>query len=170
MSAALRPVLVPDTVLDPAVHRLAIGLLGGRLADAVDLATQTRQAQWNVKGPDAHSLGMLFDGMHDAVDGYVDLLAERVVQLGGVAFGTARQAATRSTLTEYPAAVDGTDHLAAMAAVLAELRGLMRDAIEKTTGWGDVESTELCTEIARGVDKWLWMVDAHARTVSTPRA
>jgi starvation-inducible DNA-binding protein len=113
---------------------------------------------------------MLFDGMHDAVDGYVALLAERVVQLGGVAFGTARQAATRSTLSEYPAVVDGNDHLAAMAAVLIELRVLMREAVEQTAGWGDVESTELCAEIARGVDKWLWMVDAHARTVSSPRA
>ena len=152
MSAVAMPVFVSDGALDPAVRRLAIGLLSARLADAVDLGTQARQAQWNVKGPQFNSFQILFDGVHDAINGYVDLLAERVVQLGGVAFGTARQTATRSTLTEYPIVVEGRDHITAMTAVLLELGTLMRDAVEKTTAWEDLESAEVCAEVLRGID------------------
>ena len=62
----------------------------------------------------------------DAVEDYVDDLAERVVQLGGIAHGTARQVAKRSTLPEYPAASAGRDHAEAMATALAAFRRLAR--------------------------------------------
>src|SRR5437763_7961166 len=85
-----------------------IDLLNARLADAIDLQTQTKQAHWNVKGPDFIALHKLFDEVNEDVEDYVDDIAERIVQLGGVAEGTARIAAKRSSLNEYPAnAVDG---------------------------------------------------------------
>jgi starvation-inducible DNA-binding protein len=80
-----------------------VGLLNARLADSIDLQTQCKQAHWNVKGPSFIALHKLFDDINTDVQEYVDLLAERVVQLGGVAEGTARCAAERSTLREYPA-------------------------------------------------------------------
>src|SRR2546430_14333610 len=66
-----------------------INLLNQRLADAIDLQTQAKQAHWNVKGPQFIALHKLFDEIDEAVEEYVDLLAERVVQLGGIAEGTA---------------------------------------------------------------------------------
>ena len=168
MTAVALPAFDPEAALDPAVRRLAIGLLGARLADAVDLGTQMRQARWNVKGPTAHSLQMLFDGIQGALDVYVDLLAERVVQLGGVAFGTSRQAATRSLLREYPSVVDGSDHLLAVSAVLADFGASIRDAAHQTDEWGDGESADICTEISRGIDKWSWMVEAHGESTVAP--
>src|SRR5260370_14600481 len=89
-----------------------IDLLNARLADCIDLQTQTKQAHWNVKGPTFIALHELFDKINEAVEDYVDDIAERAVQLGGVAEGTARMAAKRSSLTEYPAkAVDVPSHL-----------------------------------------------------------
>src|SRR2546421_2851010 len=75
-------------------------LLNNRLAEAIDLQTQVKQAHWNVKGPQFIALHKLFDEINDAVVEYVDLLAERVVQLGGTAEGTARVVAERSELPE----------------------------------------------------------------------
>src|SRR6478735_1994864 len=77
-------------------------LLNLRLADCIDLQTQCKQAHWNVKGPQFIGLHKLFDDINEDVEEYVDLLAERVVQLGGVAEGTARVVAGRSVLTDYP--------------------------------------------------------------------
>src|SRR5206468_6148328 len=77
-------------------------LLNQRLADAVDLQSQMKQAHWNVKGPHFIGLHKLFDKIYEDVGSYVDLIAERIVQLGGVAQGTARVAAKRSRLEEYP--------------------------------------------------------------------
>jgi len=71
-------------------------LLNQRLASAVDLQMQMKQAHWNVKGPSFIGLHELFDKVAEAVEGYVDQIAERIVQLGGVAEGTMRMAASRT--------------------------------------------------------------------------
>ena len=73
-----------------------IDLLNARLADAIDLQSQTKQAHWNVKGPNFIALHELFDKINEDVEDNVDELAERVVQLGGVAEGTVRTAAKRA--------------------------------------------------------------------------
>ncbi len=75
-------------------------LMNQRLASAVDLQSQLKQAHWNVKGPSFIGLHELFDQVAEAVEGYVDQIAERIVQLGGVAEGTVRMAAARTRLTE----------------------------------------------------------------------
>src|SRR4051794_6376953 len=75
----------------PADARSRIAdLLNRRLADCIDLQTQCKQAHWNVKGPSFIGLHKLFDDINTDVEEYVDLLAERVVQLVGIAEGTAR--------------------------------------------------------------------------------
>src|SRR5271163_3503340 len=71
-------------------------LMNQRLADAVDLQMQMKQAHWNVKGPHFIGLHELFDQIDETVESYVDLIAERIVQLGGTAEGTVRVAAQRS--------------------------------------------------------------------------
>ncbi|MGZ3174025.1 MAG: DNA starvation/stationary phase protection protein Dps, partial [Croceibacterium sp.] len=91
-----------------------------RLADCIDLQTQCKQAHWNVKGVNFIALHELFDDINESVEEYVDLLAERVVQLGGVAEGTLRLAATRSTLKVYPPLITAAaQHVDALAGALA---------------------------------------------------
>jgi starvation-inducible DNA-binding protein len=144
------------------VRAKTIDLLNARLADAIDLQTQTKQAHWNVKGPNFIALHELFDKINDDVLEYVDELAERAVQLGGVAHGTARMVAMRSSLVEYPAsAVDGHSHVDALSSVLAAFGTLARRAIDQANEIGDLDTADLFTEISRGVDKWLWFVEAH---------
>src|SRR5712692_11665999 len=79
-----------------------IALINQRLADIVDLQMQLKQAHWNVKGPHFIGLHELFDKIAEDVETYVDEIAERAVQLGGIAQGTVRAAASRSRLEEYP--------------------------------------------------------------------
>src|SRR6202158_3760525 len=90
----------------PKNNRAALaGLMNQRLADVIDLQLQMKQAHWNVKGPHFIGLHELFDDIDEAVEAYVDLIAERIAQLGGIAEGTARVAAARSRLEEYPLAI-----------------------------------------------------------------
>src|ERR1700752_3863084 len=98
--------------LSESVRTKMIELLNARLADAIDLQTQTKQAHWNVKGPTFIALHELFDKVNEDVEDYVDTIAERVVQLGGVAEGTARSVARRSGLSDYaPKGPNGRDHV-----------------------------------------------------------
>src|ERR1043166_6877218 len=68
--------------LPEATRSEAIGLLNQRLAECIDLATQCKQAHWNVKGPSFIDLHALFPAVHETVEDYADLIAERIVQLG----------------------------------------------------------------------------------------
>ncbi|MGH7518395.1 MAG: DNA starvation/stationary phase protection protein Dps [Gemmatimonadales bacterium] len=140
----------------------AVGLLNQRLADCIDLQTQCKQAHWNVKGPAFIALHQLFDDLNEEVEEYVDLLAERVVQLGGVAEGTAAVVAQRSTLIDYPLTLaTGAEHVAALSDALAGFGRTVRIGIEEMNELEDADSADILTEISRGVDKWLWFVEAH---------
>jgi starvation-inducible DNA-binding protein len=147
----------------PADARAQIAdLLNRRLADCIDLQTQCKQAHWNVKGPSFIGLHKLFDDINTDVEEYVDLLAERVVQLGGVAEGTARCVAERSSLREYPMDISsGPDHVDALSTSLASFGRVCREGIDQLDELGDADGTDILTEISRGIDKWLWFVEAH---------
>ena len=143
-------------------RREAIGLLNQRLADCIDLQTQCKQAHWNVKGPTFIALHKLFDEINEDVEGYVDLIAERIVQLGGIAEGTVGVVADRSTLLDYPLALaTGAEHVAALSDALAAFGRTARVGIEEMNELEDADSADILTEISRGVDKWLWFVEAH---------
>ena len=148
--------------LSPNARAQVCELLNQRLADCIDLQTQCKQAHWNVKGPSFIALHKLFDEVNEDVEEYVDLLAERVVQLGGVAEGTARIVALRSRLEEYPdQLIKGQDHVDALSSGLATFGHGTRAAINEADELGDPATADILTEITRGTDKWLWFVEAH---------
>jgi starvation-inducible DNA-binding protein len=139
-----------------------IELCNKRLADAIDLQTQCKYAHWNVRGPHFITLHELFDKINEDVEDYVDLIAERAVQLGGDAAGTARIVAKRSSLSEYNvSSSSGHDHVRALSSVLAAFGKLARHAIDESNEVNDADTADIFTEISRGIDKWLWMVEAH---------
>ncbi len=140
----------------------SIEILNARLADSIDLMHQTKQAHWNVKGPSFIALHKLFDEFVDEAEEYMDLIAERAVQLGGTAEGTIQLAAKRSTLGEYPLKISsGPDHVAALSSALAAFGKNVRHAIDQTDELGDKDSSDIFTEISRGVDKYLWFIESH---------
>jgi len=155
---------LPEKARMPVVE-----LLNRRLADCIDLQTQTKTAHWNVKGPAFIALHKLFDEINEAVEDYVDLLAERAVQLGGVAEGTIRVVVERSRLPEYPLDIArDRDHVEALSASLAGFAERARQAISEAQDLGDLDTADVFTEISRGTDKWLWFVEAHLQEEPAP--
>ena len=149
----------------PQELRLKLNVLvNQRLADAVDLQMQMKQAHWNVKGPHFIGLHELFDQIDEAVESYVDLIAERIVQLGGIAEGTVRVAAGRSRLEEYPLVIaDGHAHVEAVSKALSTFGREARATINQANELDDADTADIFTEISRGIDKWLWFVEAHTQ-------
>ena len=159
--------LHPTKIDIPENSRAALaGILNARLADAVDLSTQMKQAHWNVKGPSFIALHEMFDTIHAEILVHVDEIAERVVALGGTALGTAA-AAENSALPAYPLdAKTGSDHVEAVSTALAVFAKGLRNAIEASAEIGDADTEDLFTGISRAVDKNLWFVEAHAQASS----
>ena len=139
-------------------------LMNQRLSDAIDLQMQMKQAHWNVKGPSFIGLHELFDKVGEGVESYVDMIAERIAQLGGIAEGTVRVSATRSRLEEYPLTIaDGLAHVEAVAKALSTFGREVRNTIDQAGELDDADTADLFTEISRGIDKWLWFVEAHSQ-------
>jgi starvation-inducible DNA-binding protein len=147
----------------PEGKRIAlIEILNARLADTTDLKTQTKHAHWNVKGMQFFQLHELFDEIAPHFDDYADLIAERAVQLGGVANGTLREAAEASSIPEYDlTAVNGQEHLKALIKNIAKFASSVREAIDQTDELEDKDTADVFTEVSRQVDKDLWFLEAH---------
>lgn len=142
-------------------------LMNLRLASAIDLQLQMKQAHWNVKGPSFIGLHKLFDEIDEAVEYYVDSIAERIVQLGGIAEGTVRVTASRSQLDEYPLTIsDGMAHVHAVAKALSTFGREARTTIAEAEELNDADTADLFTEVSRGIDKWLWFVEAHSQATA----
>ena len=137
-------------------------ILNSRLADAIDLKTQAKQAHWNVKGIHFIGLHELFDQVATAAEAHTDLIAERITALGGTAFGTARVVAQKSSLAEYPLEIyDGTSHVEALSTALADFGKNIRQGIDEADELNDKDTADLFTEVSREIDKLLWFVEAH---------
>jgi starvation-inducible DNA-binding protein len=137
-------------------------LLNARLADAIDLQMQARQAHWNVKGPSFVALHELFDRVAGELGANVDDLAERITALGGVAEGTLQAVAGRTRLEAYPLEIaDGRAHLDALAAAMSRFAKAVRKAIDEAAKAGDAGTSDLFTGVSRAADKTLWLLEAH---------
>jgi len=130
-------------------HRL-IKLCNDRLADAVDLQLQCKHAFWNTTALD---LRQLFDQVNKSVGVYTDRIAERVVEIGGVANSTERVVPTWSHLLCASDALCRT-HALTLATTLGSFAELARRAIDISNEFSDFASADMFTEIAGGVDKW----------------
>ena len=149
-----------NKVLPEEQQAKLIELLNRRLADTIDLQLKSRQAYWNVKGPHFMALRELFDKVEQGVEEYANLIAEHIVQLGGVAEGTAQAVARRSSLDEYwLSSADGQGHINAISTALIACGKHARYASEQATLLQDTDTADIFTEIARGIDKWLWFVE-----------
>ncbi|CAN5494344.1 DNA starvation/stationary phase protection protein Dps [soil metagenome] len=133
-----------------------------QLADTFDLYSQTKQAHWNVKGIHFYQLHKLFDELAASVEPFVDVIAERVTSLGGVALGTARMAAANSTLAEFPAeAAQGEEHLKLLVDRYAAYAASSRAASRRAAELDDPTTEDMYIEITRVVDKDLYFLESH---------
>src|SRR5262245_11585263 len=139
-----------------------VSLLNQQLADTFDLMSQTKFAHWNVKGPTFIALHKLFDKLAGMLQEHVDEIAERATALGGVAMGTARQAAAMSHTPEFPAnTFKGQDVVAALAERFAAVGKATREAIDAADNLHDRDTADLFTEVSRDLDQGLYFLEAH---------
>jgi starvation-inducible DNA-binding protein len=151
--------------LPSSARTRSIELLNARLADAIDLGTQTKHAHWNVKGPNFIALHGLFDKIAESVEDQIDTIAERVTALGGTAHGTLTAVARGTSLKPYPEDIsDGVVHVEALSTVLADFGKKVRTAIDESAKFGDAGTSDLFTGISRETDMNLWFLEAHLYT------
>lgn len=137
-------------------------ILNARLADASDLYFQAKTAHWNVKGPNFIGLHKLFDKLAECAAEWSDLIAERMMQLGGQTEATVQAVSEHTSLEPYSTEiVDEHEHVHMISAALGRFGELLRDGIEKTDELEDMGTSDLLTEVVRETDKILWFIESH---------
>jgi starvation-inducible DNA-binding protein len=133
------------------------------LADTEILRALYKKHQWLVAGPTFYQLHLLFDKHADEQLELVDLLAERVQSLGGVAVGDPRHAAELTTIERPP---DGAEDVPTMIHRLLDAHETVitkvRDGIARTEKNGDWGSNDLLMgDVLRRNELQVWFVAEH---------
>ena len=148
--------------LDEDTRQQMVTTLNQSLGNLFDLYSQTKQAHWNVKGEEFFQLHELFDDIAEELVEFIDMVAERATALGGEALGTVRMAAAASQIEEFPEGVfDSLKVVDALADRYARVAATAREGIDAAEEAGDMATSDLFIDVARGLDKSLWFLEAH---------
>lgn len=100
--------------------------------------------------------------MRDDLDEHVDIIAERVAQLDGIALGTVQAVAEKTTLPPYPTDIRSVkDHLLALTEHFAKVSKNAREGIDTADDAGDADTADILTAYSRVLDKNLWFIKSH---------
>ena len=150
----------PSKLPEDARARL-VEALNARLVDGLDLHGQIKVAHWNVKGPLFPALHPLFETFAVSLAAFNDEVAERAVTLGGIARGTARHIAARTSLAEYPTETTrDLEHVALLADRIEAYLAGARQARATAASLGDDESVDLFTRLIQEFEKNAWFLRA----------
>ena len=138
-------------------------LLNEILADSMILYALYKKHHWLVAGPTFYQLHLLFDKHAEEQTEIIDLLAERVQSLGGIAVGDPRHAAELTTIDRAP---DGAEDVPAMIhrtlnaheTIIEKVRDAI-DKTEKNSDWGSNDI--LMSDVLRRNELQVWFIAEH---------
>jgi starvation-inducible DNA-binding protein len=135
------------------------------LADEFVLYTKTRNAHWNVEGPDFHSMHLFFESQYNALDDTMDSVAERIRTIGHYAPATLKSFLELTHLTEAIRSKNDSmgfikelveDHQT----IIEFIRGNINPIGEK---YNDMGTSDFITGLMEEHEKMAWMLRSHLK-------
>jgi starvation-inducible DNA-binding protein len=140
----------PNLGINDQDRASVVKILNALLADEYVLYTKTRNYHWNVVGPQFNDLHKFFAEQYEAIDDFVDDVAERARTLGGHAVATLSEFVEAARLKEHPGQYSSTDDL---------LENLLSD-----------HENDFLTGLMEEHEKMAWMLRAFQEGKSSGRS
>jgi len=149
--------------IDDATAQKMSDLLNANLANVIDLTLDGKQCHWNLQGTGFIGVHQLLDDTADRLREVSDMIAERIVILGGEPNGLASRVAKDSILNDYPTNItEVPEHVRELTGRYKKVAATLREAIEAAGDAGDEDTADLFTEASRVIDKDAWFIGANA--------
>jgi starvation-inducible DNA-binding protein len=142
------------------------------LADTMSLRDLYKKHHWQASGPTFYQLHLLFDKHFEEQSGLVDMIAERIQMLGGVAIAMAADVAETTNIPRPPKGreeppVQISRLLQAHEMVLLEARSMAKQASKaEDDGTNDL----LVSNVIRTNEAQVWFLSQHLVDVPLVRA
>jgi starvation-inducible DNA-binding protein len=151
--------------LDVSAASKSVNDLNQVLADTITLRDLYKKHHWQAAGPTFYMIHLLFDKHFEEQSTLVDLIAERVQNLGGIAIAMGGDVAEATRIPRPPKGREDTAHqitrlLSAHEIILREARQMAKAADERNDlGTGDL----LVSSLIRTNELQAWFIDQHLR-------
>jgi starvation-inducible DNA-binding protein len=176
----------PQIGISPENLSQVAHLLNSLLADEFILYTKTRNAHWNIEGPDFHSKHLFFESQYQELDGVIDSVAERIRSIGHYAPATLASFLKLAHLSEQisqPNNGEGfirellNDHESLIMRFRGTINSIDRNLPESETknilfrenvnsfanGLHDAGTSDFITGLLETHEKMAWMLRAHLK-------
>ena len=151
--------------ITPANLQAVSAELSKLLADEFVLYTKTRNAHWNVEGPDFHTKHLFFESQYEQLDETMDSVAERIRQLGHYAPATLQSFLKLTHLTEQSS--QPNDSLGFIKELLEDHESIiifLRENINKFANeYGDLGTSDYITGLMEKHEQMAWFLRAHLK-------
>lgn len=137
------------------------------LVDLLELASQGKQAHWNVIGTNFRDTHLALDEIIDSAREFSDTIAERMRALHALPDGRSDTVAESTTLPEFPQGEIATTEVidlitARLEDTVATCRGV-HDQVDEE----DPTSADILHEIIEKLEQYAWMMSAENRRPAT---
>lgn len=133
------------------------------LVDLIELASQGKQAHWNVVGRNFRDTHRQLDEIIEAARGFSDTIAERMRALHAVPDGRSDTVAESTTLPEFPAGETSTTEVVDLVTERLEAAVSTCREVHDSVDDADPTSADILHEILESLEQFAWMVSAENR-------
>ncbi len=137
--------------------------LGKLLADEYLLYTKTRNAHWNVEGPDFYAMHKYFEAQYEEIDESIDSIAERIRSIGHYAPATLKEFLQLTHLSEKRGSKnDSASYIKDLLADHEQIISFIRENINPIANdHNDAGTSDFLTGLMEQHEKMSWMLRSH---------
>ena len=135
------------------------------LADEFVLYTKTRNAHWNIEGPDFHSMHLFFESQYEQLDDIMDSVAERIRAIGHYAPATLKVYLQLTHLSEQQRTKnDSQGFIKELTSDHESIIIYLRENINKfADDYADAGTSDYITGLMETHEKMAWMLRSHLK-------